>query len=438
MNWLKRLAIFFQFAGVASALPGTALATQPLDTFLERASVHSFDAREASASERQRDAEADAALGRLTPAISARGIYTRNQDEVAITLPNDTQQRLVITPLNQLDAVFQLDVPIIDLANYHRYKSARALAESASAQREATTIDVSRSVARAYYQYLGAAALSRSAQESIGAADANQKNVEVRQSAGAATDLDLERASANLARARQDLADAELGVALAGRSLETLSGLTAEASDGTIREDDLHVEGPLQGWLDLAAQSPATRVAGRQREAAEQSRKAQSSSLLPTLSATGQERLSNATGFAGRTASYSIQLILAWRLDYGVLKNDAAQAASLEAQQVRLERTERALADATFEAYQRVVAGIAKSSAARAQASAAARAAGLAEDRYGVGAATQLDVTQAQRDAFLAAASRIQADSDLAYARAALRLAAGVPVNNDSAAGARR
>jgi outer membrane protein TolC len=334
--------------------------------------------------------------------------------------------------------VFQLDVPILDLANYHRYKSAQALAESASAQREATSIDVSRSVARAYYQYLGAAALVRSAEESIGAADANQKNVEVRRSAGVATDLDLERASANVARARQDLADAELGVALAGRSLETLSGLTPEASDGTIREDDLHVEAPLQFWLDLAAKSPATRVAGRQREAAEQSREAARSSLLPTLSATGQERLSNATGFAGRTANYSIQLILAWRLDYGLLKTDEAQQASLEAQRVRVERTERALADATFEAYQRVRAGIAKSSAARAQASASARAAALAQDRYNVGAATQLDVTQAQRDAFLAAASRIQADSDLAYARAALRLAAGILAITESASGARR
>jgi outer membrane protein TolC len=120
-----------------------------------------------------------------------------------------------------------------------------------------------------------------------------------------------------------------------------------------------------------------------------------------------------------------------------VFANNQAQEAALEAQQVRAERTERALADATFEAYERVRAGIAKSMAARAQASAAARAAGLAQDRYSVGAATQLDVTQAQRDAFLADASRIQADSDLAYARAALRLAAGVSVTADGAAARR-
>lgn len=436
MKSLRHLSLLGLFSALASAISSPARATQPLDVFLERAQAGSFDAREAAATERQRSAEADAALGRLTPSFSARGVYTRNQREVAAQLPN-VPERLVITPLNQLDALFQLDVPIIDLASYYRYKAARALADGASAQRDATTIDVSRSVARAYYQYLGASALARSARESIGAADANQKNVEVRQSAGASTDLDVERASANVARARQDLADAELGVALAGRSLETLSGLSPEPSDGTFQEDTLQREGPLQGWLDLASHGPLQRVAARAREAAELSRKAASATLLPTLSGSAQERISNATGFAGQADTYSLQLVLAWRLEYGFLGSSRAQAASVEAQQVRVERTERAMADATFEAYQRIEAGIAKSVAARAQARSAKRAAELAQDRYGIGAATQLDVTQAQRDAFLASAAQIQADSELAYARAALRLAAGVAISTDSASGAR-
>lgn len=437
MKSLRRFSLFAVLGALASALPGQASATQPLDEFLSRAQVGSFDAREASATERQRAAEADAALGRLTPAFSARGVYTRNQREVAAQLPN-IPERLVITPLNQLDAVLQLDVPIIDLANYYRYKAASTLAQGASVQREVTSIDVSRSVARAYYQFLGASALVRSARESVGAADANRQYVEVRQSAGAATELDVERAAANVARARQDLADAELGVALAGRSLETLSGLAPEASDGTFQEDDLRREGPIQAWLDLAARGPAHRAAALAREAAEQNRKAATSAFLPALSGSAQERISNATGFAGQAATYSLQLVLSWRLDYGLLGTHRAQEAAIEAQQVRLERTERAVADATFEAFQRVEAGIAKSVAARAQAQSAKRAAELAQDRYGIGAATQLDVTQAQRDAFLASAAQIQADSELAYARAALRLAAGVPVNTESAASARR
>ena len=92
------------------------------------------------------------------------------------------------------------------------------------------------------------------------------------------------------------------------------------------------------------------------------------------MSAAAQERLSNATGFGGEVSTYSLQLILSWRLDYGVRSGVEAQEAALEAQQVRLERTERAALDAAFEAYQRVRAGVAKSQAARAQLRAASRA----------------------------------------------------------------
>lgn len=432
-SWILAL---FSLAGLLGA--GRAHATQPLDTFLERAKFQSFDAREASATERQRGYEADASLGRLLPAFSARGVYTRNQNEVAATFPGATDPmtgvmtpptRLVITPLNQLDAFLQLDVPIVDLANYHRYKASRALAESAAEQRGATHIDVSRSVAQAYYQFLGADALVQSARESIKAAEANLKNVDDRRAAGAATELDHERARASVARAEQDLADAELGAALAARSLETLSGLTPEPA-GDFPEDDLRGEGKLEGWLALSGATPSQRVADKLAEAAEQNRKAASRSLLPTLTGSAQERITNATGFSGKTSTYTLLLTLSWRLDYGTLKTSDAQAAALEVQRVRVERTKRATEDAAFTAFRRVEAGLAKSRSARAQADAAKRAASLSEDRYQAGVATQLDVTQAQRDAFLASAAKIQADADLAFARASLRLAAGVPVSD--------
>lgn len=409
-------------------VPAAAHATQPLESFLERSKSSAFDAREATATVRQRNSEADVALGRLTPVFTARGVYTRNQYEAAVQLPGSTE-RLVITPYNQLDAYLQLDVPIIDLASYHRYKASRALAESSSSQKEATTIDVSRSVTRAYYQFLGASSLVDSARESIKAAEANLKNVDDRRAAGAATDLDHERAAASLSRAEQDLADAELSAALAARSLETLSGLSPDPAQ-PFPEDDLHPEGSLNGWLSLAGSTPAQRAQQKLGESAEQNRKAASRALLPTLSAVAQERFTNATGFTGRNSAYTLQLILAWKLDYGTYATTDAQSAALEVQRVRVERSKRASEDAAFEAFRRVEAGVAKSRAARAQATAAARAAALSADRYSAGVATQLDVTQAQRDAFLASAAKIQADADLAFARASLRLAAGVPVSD--------
>jgi len=72
-----------------------------------------------------------------------------------------------------------------------------------------------------------------------------------------------------------------------------------------------------------------------------------------------------------------------------------------------------------------VAAGIAKSRAARAGGRAAFQAAAQARSRYAVGNIAQLDLLQAQRDAFTADVNRIQADAELANARAQLRLAAG-------------
>jgi outer membrane protein TolC len=276
---------------------------------------------------------------------------------------------------------------------------------------------------------LGADALVRSAEESIKVALANLKNVDDRRAAGAATDLDHERAAAGVARAEQDLADAQLAVALAGRGLETLSGLEPEPAQ-PLAEDDLRAEGELGHWLALATSTPGQRVAQRLGEAAEQNRKAASRALLPTLAGSAQERFTNATGFAGHNATYTLQLVLAWRLDYGTYAGTDAQSAALEVQRVRVERTRRAAEDAAFEAFRRVEAGVAKCRSARAQASAATRAAELSVDRYKAGVATQLEVTQAQRDAFLAAAAKIQADADLAFARASLRLASGVSVSD--------
>lgn len=405
-----------------------ALATQPLDTFLEHAKTQSFDTREAGATEHQRAAEADSALGRLTPAFSARGVYSRNQEEVAVQLPGTTE-KLIISPSNQLDAYLQLDIPLIDLASYHRYKAAGAVAESAKEQRGATTIDVSRSVARAYYQLQGAGSLVSAAQEGVKAAQVNLKYVDDRHSSGAATDLDHARASAAVARAERDLADAELATALAARSLETLSGLSPTPPE-PLPDDDLRGEGNISNWLALSVQTPQQRAAQKLGEAAEQNRKAASRALLPTLAGSAQERLSNASGFSGRSTNYTLQLVLSWRLDYTTIATRDAQQAALDVQRIRVERSRRSQEDAAFEAFKRVESGVIKSRSARSQADAARRAAELSVTRYTAGVATQLEVTEAQRDAFLAAASSIQADADLAFSRAALRLAAGIPISD--------
>lgn len=409
--------------GAIGLSTATAHALQPIEVFYEGARTRNFDAREQQVTIEQRDWEADAALGRLLPSFTARGVFQHNQYEAAVTLPGGDGGRLVITPKNQWDAFLQLDVPIIDLSSYHRHQQSKRLAEASKVQSEVVGADITRAVARAYYSFVGASALAVSARHSLQMAEDNFAFVSIRREAGAALELDVERARANVERAKQDVADADLVQITAARNLETLSGASPTPVTNPV-EDDLHEEGPLQTWLN-AKDTPAQRAARLQIEAATAGERAARSALLPTLSANAQERFTNATGFTGRTSFYTLQAVLQWKLDYGTYATAKAQNFAGQVQQIRTERTQRSEQDAIFDAYQRVATGRSKSAAARAQASAADKAASLALDRYRAGVLTQLDVTQSQRDAFQAQASRIQADADLAYARVVLRTAAG-------------
>ena len=83
--------------------------------------------------------------------------------------------------------------------------------------------------------------------------------------------------------------------------------------------------------------------------------------------------------------------------------------------------------DAIHRQWSVVASDITRSRSARVGQAAAEHSAQLAHDRYQAGTTTQLELLQAQRDAFSAQVNRIQADADLVNARVQLRLAAGQP-----------
>jgi len=419
-------------AGLFLALPARpAHALQPLSEFLQSGRAGGFDAREQALITEQRGWERSAALGRLLPSVSARGVYQYNQYEVEAVLPG-TMDTLVISPQNQVDGFFQIDVPLVDVASHHRYSQAKHFEKASEEQQELVLSQVDTAVARQYFLLVGAAALHRSAELSLASAEDNMKFVQARADLGAATELDLARALANVEVARQNLADAALGRDLAARSLETLSGLTPEAVSA-FPEVGLESEGPLSSWID-DAETPADRTQEELTLAAVAGRKAAKAAFLPVLSANAQERLTNATGFIGQPSVFTLQAVASWRLDWGTHANAKAQSSAAAAQLVREEKTRRTSKDQIFEAHHRVETGIVKVRSARAQADAARKAATLADERYRAGAATQLDVTQAQRDSFAADAALIQAGAQLTFARVELRTLTGRPLDDLSAA----
>jgi len=417
---------------VTSALACTlaarpALALQPVTEFLTHAKTWNPQNRAAVATAAQRDAELGIATGNVLPNLTATGMYTRNQYEVttaAITggLSIPGFPNTVIQPQNQLDANVILNVPIINVVNWDRRAAAKATLAGAHADTANAELQVEKNVIREYYALLGNEAVLQSAQKNVDVAEHNVRLAHDRHDSGTGSELDVQRALADLAKAQQNVTAAQLAVTNNRRDLYSLTGLNA----GAVPEDDLHEEPALEAWAGKADRMPAVQSAAASVGAADEGVKAAKIAFLPTVAANVEEKFTNATAFVGgHSAIYLAQLVASWRLDTTLGPEIRAQKAAAAVARAHQDQARQDAEDAVFHDWQQIRADIESARSSRAQVAAAQLAASLAEDRYQSGVATQLDVLQARQDAFSADVARIQADADLAYARLALRLDAG-------------
>ena len=422
--------------GVTAVMPARAFAQQPLEEFLAGARRTNSDLQVASATIEQQEGESLATLGRALPSLTARGVYTRNEYEVRLDPSSflgsaapagGPSQSFIIQPLNQFDATVQLDAPLIDLAAWKRVTAQHAAERAAHRRADATMMDVQMQVARNYYQLVGARSLRQSAERTLEAALTNLGLTRTRQVGGVATDLDVNRAQAEVERAHLSISDAELTTALAGRALLTLTGV-APTNATRSESDDLPAELPLIEWEQSVTESPSVAVAAEQRRGSEATATAARFALLPSLSAGAQGHLTNATGFVGHQAIYVLTATLNWRLDVTSIGTVRSGEAAAHLARVREGIARQAALDEIHESWSRVSNGIAKSRAARAEALASTAAVERARERYREGAGTHFELVQAERDAYSAEVSRIQADAALSYARVALRLNASRPL----------
>jgi outer membrane protein TolC len=412
--------------GLLVAAPRPASALEPLSDFVRAARSRNFDAREQAAVVAQRSDEVDQAWWKLAPVVTASTSYTRNQYEAIARIPlgaSGQTQQATITPQDQLDATFSATLPVVDVGAWERIGAARRTAVAAVAQAGATELEVQRAVAQAYYLVVADEAVLRSSTVRRDRAQANLDFVRTRNVAGVAPELDLKRAAAELESARQDVTEAEYQVRVARRALATVAGL--EPSQGGIElADDTSPEPPLESFGVRPADLPSVRAAAETARAADRTANATRAALYPTVSLTATERVTNATGF-GQSPYYFAGATVTWRFDPSVVPGTLAAERAADAARVREDRARRNAEDAVFNAYQAVVRQIEKTAAARAQRDSSSLAADIARQRYEAGTATYLDLLTAERDDFAARVALIQASADLAYARVALRVAAG-------------
>lgn len=411
------------FAAAAATLAVRASALQPLDAFLQAARSGSADNAEARAAARQSGAEAGVALGRALPRLSLQGSYTVNQFESRFPLPDGSS--VTIVPKDQLDGLAALDVPLVDLASFARIAAARSAARAASSQQAATGLRVEAQVVQDYFQLVAYQALAAAARRALDVAEAGLRIADARRRAGTGPPIEVDRARAEVERDTQQISATELQIALVARALASASGLEPALGSELALDDDLHEEPPLERFEVADDQLPALHAAILGRRAAEQQARAQRFTLVPSLSANVSEHASSIEGLVGHDRYWQATAVIGWSFDFTTLAGIRQQDAAADVARAREQRTRLAARDDIHRAWQTVRTSIARSRSARVEAEVSDRAAKLAQDRYQAGTASQLDLLQAQRDAFSAAAARIQADADVVNARAQLRLAAG-------------
>jgi outer membrane protein TolC len=404
------------------------LALQPLDAFVASAQQQNPDNDEARSGQAQQEAVADVNLGRVLPNITARGTYTRNQYQVELgPLPQlGLNEQTFLQRYNQLDAYFGANITLVDVAGFVRVAAARTSAASAADQTRAVHLQVESTVTQDYYQLVAYQALVTASQKALDVAKTNLQLTQDRFEAGKAAALDVDRANAEVERQSQQLISARLQVELAARALQSASGITPDVHSEISLTDDLHEEGTLDSFDQSDLNLPSVSATINARIANEKLASAQRYSFIPSLTGNFTEHVTNAASFVGQPWSYIASVNLNWQLDYTTFANIRSADAAVAVTRAREDRAHLQAHDAIHRAWATVAASIAKSRSARAEQTASAHASRLAQARYEAGAATQLDLLQAQRDAFSADVSRIQADADLANSRLQLRIAAAI------------
>ncbi len=416
---------------VGLALISIVARAENVKTFLDAAEQGNVERRISIEQRNRAAAEYRQAWSALLPSLSASAGWTHNQYganlDIRDPMTMEVLKTVVVIPVDQFDAAFRFEVPLIDTGRWLRVAAAGASEEAAKLRELVTRDQVRRQVVASYYGYAASLAVRDSAQKSSGVAVEQLRLMEIRSKVGTVTELDLLRAKAESARTRQVLADTEAMVATSRRTLRTLSGLEPPEAL-PLPEDDVTPEAALAEVETRIEQLPAVQAADREAEAARRNATGSRLAIVPVVSAQLTERITNATGFSGQGVSFNTGINLAWRLDVPTFMGMQAQSANEQVALIAGERARLQARDQVNSDWQRLQAALIKIEAAKAQVEAAQRATQVARDRYTAGASTQVDVIQAERDVFSAEVSQIQARTELATARASLRISAALPL----------
>lgn len=365
----------------------------------------------------------------VLPVLAANASITRNNTEIVfpLTLPGMPPQEIVIQKLYTQNASATLNWTLLSGRTVPLLQNAYTAVDVAELGYEQMMVTMRHATSLVYYGVLNADRQVDIRRRALALAQEHKRLADAQVSVGEATQVIALRSDVEVTTAEQALLQAENAASLSHLSLATLLGSVRD--DGTYpayvvaRPPE---RAPVARGNDLIARAHTHRLDLKTRRLeltmAERSKFETWMQFLPALVATGSYRWSDAAGFSGEKTNWQAGLALQWQIFEGGStfwqlqeRQHDINTALLTLDKARQDITQQVLESqlnlGTAEASYRV---------AQRRAELARQSAVLVKAQYEVGAATQLDLLDANRT--LADAETAEALGQLAVDMANMQL----------------
>lgn len=433
-----------------------------LDEALRIARSQSRELSAAKARRDQADVGIEQAWVALLPNLSAQGRFTHNYKQVELdtssfntgvlnlakTIASTTtngaelaalnafQQQIldntpgpaVIQRQNQLDGVLQATVPLISPSGYFGLAAAHRSSEAAAANFDASDASALLQVAQSFYAVAGAEELVLARHHAVEVARKTTTDAQSRFDSGVANRVELQRAQLALLRAEQAEVESADVRAQSQRGLATLLDLREPFRvdpKSALPEISKPAEDLAQDALRLR---PEVIALDRNIAASDAQAKAAGWRWAPTLSAFGNYRVFNYSGFSGDRYSWAVGAQLDWLLYDGGARDAQRHLASSQRREseARLALLRDTVVDDIANAQQSLETRRRALNTAQKSFDLSRETLELVRAQYDVGTATQLDLLQAQDSLVTAEVGVAQARFDLSLATLSLQRSAGL------------
>jgi outer membrane protein TolC len=439
----------------AQAQPPAQPPPGPLLTYeeaLRQAQARSLDLEQARAQLEQAKVIGWKVWARHLPQISAGATWTHNSEEARIPFPSGPLVRdmgssqgppaggaiagaptpyaiqysrvddVVLQKQDQLGAQVQATMPLIAPELWFGISAAGAGQKQAELSVEVARRDILFGMAQLYHGAVLAKQASRITERQLAIAREHEKDARIRFEAGSMPKVALLRAEIDRARAEQDLRAAQAGYASARVALATMLGSKDDAFDVEVPAEP-GLPPPSEKLEETALRDrPDVLAAGAALAAAEKGRSSTWSRYLPSVGAFGRWQWANIGGFTGKQDSWAVGLAASWTLFDGTLREAELQEAGAKVAfaDAGKRSAELRARDEVVRARLDLEAAVANRDKAREQVELARENQKLVEVNFKAGAATYLEVSDANTQ--LTSAELATVVEDVRSRLAALRL----------------